>query len=276
MANEQIKSMKLYHQVDRVYNELQALGYGPTDSIDVEKLALFDQYHYLGTEAVDEAITRLQLGQSMRVLEVGGGIGGPSRHIAHSTNCHMTAMELQPDLNDVALLLTKRCGLSEKVAHIRGDILNGIPDQSEFDALVSWLTFLHIPQRPELYMRCYEAMKPGAGMYVEDYFARGPLTLNEQQNLSEHVYCDRVPTIDEYHNELTQAGFEHIELIDMSEPWTDFVIARHQDFRKNRDRNLALHGSEIVDGLDHFYTTIVSLFGGGNLGGLRFVAWKPG
>nr|MDJ0957460.1 hypothetical protein [Arenicellales bacterium] len=82
--NDQIKTMKLYHQVDRVFNELEALGYGPNDRVDIDRLTAFDQYHYLGTEAVDEAIERLQLNAGMRVLEVGGGIGGPSRHIAHS------------------------------------------------------------------------------------------------------------------------------------------------------------------------------------------------
>ena len=274
--NDQIKTMKLYHQVDRVFNELEALGYGPNDRVDIDKLTAFDQYHYLGTEAVDEAIERLQLNAGMRVLEVGGGIGGPSRHIAHSTGCHMTALELQSDLNDTARVLTERCGLSDRISHVCGDILNGISEPSGFDALVSWLTFLHIPQRSELYLRCYEAMNPGAGMYVEDYFARAPLNETEQKLLSEHVYCDHVPSMDQYWEELAQAGFEDVELIDMTEPWTDFVIDRHLVFGANRERNLALHGNEIIDGLDHFYTTIVNLFGGGNLGGLRLVAWKPG
>jgi hypothetical protein len=38
---------------------------------------------------------------------------------------------------------------------------------------------------------------------------------------------------------------------------------------------MQLHGAEIVDGLDEFYSAIVELFGGGNLGGIRFVANKP-
>ena len=275
VVNAQIKSMKLYHQVERVFNELEALGYEPNDPIDVQKLTAFDQYHYLGTDAVDEAIERLKLCAGMRVLEVGSGIGGPARHIAHSTSCHMTALELQPDLNDTARVLTERCRLSNKVSHVCGDILDGVSEPAGYDALVSWLTFLHIPQRSKLYMRCYQAMSPGAGMYVEDYFARAPLNEDEQGLLAEHVYCNHVPTMDEYRDELAQTGFKHVELIDMTEPWTDFVIARHQSFRENRDRNLTLHGNEIVEGLDHFYTTVVNLFGGGNLGGLRLVAWKP-
>ncbi|MGI9303535.1 MAG: SAM-dependent methyltransferase, partial [Gammaproteobacteria bacterium] len=162
MQEKGIASIKLYHQVQRVFNELETLGLGPGDPIKVEQLTPFDQYHYLGTEAVDEATRGLDIVESMRVLEVGGGIGGPARHLAHTTGCHMTVMELQLELNDTARELTRRCGLAEKIDHVCGDILKGPPGDAQFDALVSWLTFLHIPQRETLYAQCYKALAPGA------------------------------------------------------------------------------------------------------------------
>ncbi len=101
---EAIKTMKLYHQVERVFNELEALGIKDNDPIKVEQLTPFDQYHYLGTDAVDESVHEIGLKKDMCVLEVGAGIGGPSRHLANSVGCHMTAMELQDDLNKPRLL----------------------------------------------------------------------------------------------------------------------------------------------------------------------------
>ena len=267
--------MKLYHQVERVFNELEALSIGPGDPIEVEQLAPFDQYHYLGTEAVGEATRRLNIVEDMRVLEVGGGIGGPSRHLAHTTGCHMTVMELQPDLNDTAQELTKRCGLAGKIDHACGDILKGPPGDAQFDALVSWLTFLHIPNREALYAECYKALTPGAGMYAEDYFARGMLTDSEREKLARQVYCERVPSMDDYRRELASAGFEKVELTDMSDQWAAFVTDRLQKFEDARERNLKLHGTEIVDGLTEFYAAVVELFKAGNLGGVRLVAWKP-
>ena len=59
MKNEPIKTMKLYHQVERVFNELAALGYGADDPIDAGELSAFDQYHYLGTDAVGEELQHL-------------------------------------------------------------------------------------------------------------------------------------------------------------------------------------------------------------------------
>ncbi len=275
MSGADIKTMKLYHQVERVFNELRALGVAGDAPIDVQQLVAFDQYHYLGTEAVDEAVRRLGLTPELNVLEVGSGIGGPSRHLAHRCGCRMAALELQPDLHATAVQLTERCGLSDRVDHLCGNVLDGVsPD--EYDAVVSWLTFLHIPQRRELYARCFEALKPGGGMYVEDYFARGEFTPGEQESLARDVFCERVPSMDEYREELSAAGFEALELIDMSEAWTAFVQERWSGFRAQRARNLALHGAEIVDGLDDFYGAIVKLFTAGNLGGIRLIASKPG
>ncbi|MDH3715863.1 MAG: methyltransferase domain-containing protein [Gammaproteobacteria bacterium] len=266
--------MKLYHQVERVFNELRALGIAADDPIDVARLVAFDQYHYLGTEAVDEAVRRLGLNPALQVLEVGSGIGGPSRHLAHSCGCQMTALELQNDLHDTALQLTARCGLDGRVRHVCGNVLDGVTPGG-YDALVSWLTFLHIPERPQLYARCFEALKPGGGIYVEDYFARGTLTDCEREILVREVFCEHVPDMDEYRAELRAAGFENLELIDMSEAWAVFVQERWSGFRAMRERNMRLHGAEIIDGLEEFYSAVVELFAGGNLGGIRFVANKP-
>ncbi len=273
---EDIAAMKLYHQVGRVFNELESLGIRERDAIDVSVLSEFDQYHYLGTEAVDEAIKKLDIDSGMEVLEIGAGIGGPARHLAHTSGCRITALELQPELNSTAMELTARCRLQDKVTHLCGDILDGLPENRQYDALVSWLTFLHIPDRPALYRNCFAALRPGAGLYVEDYFERNPLSDQDKRLLSREVRCDRVPTLDEYFDELSEAGFTRIKLVDKSVEWTRFVVERQAAFENARKRNEKLHGQQVVNGLSEFYGAIVSLFTAGNLGGICFTAWKPG
>ncbi len=273
---DDIAAMKLYHQVDRVFNELDSLGIKDQDPVDVSVLSAYDQYHYLGTDAVDEAIEKLNISSNMEIMEIGSGIGGPARYLAHTSGCRVTALELQPELNATAMKLTARCRLQDKVTHLCGDILDGPPENRQYDALVSWLTFLHIPDRPALYRNCFAALKPGAGLYVEDYFERNPLSDQEKQVLSREVHCDRVPTMAEYFDELCEAGFTRIGLVDKSAEWTRFVVERQSAFENARERNEDLHGKKIVNGLSEFYSAIVNLFTAGNLGGICFTAWKPG
>ena len=267
--------MKLYQQIDRVFKELESLGIGEIEPLSLDTLTAFDQFHYLGTSAVDCAIEQLKINPSMQVLEVGGGIGGPARYLADRSKCSVSVLELQNDLNETAIELTQRCGLDHRVQHYCGDILNGSPENRKFDALVSWLTFLHIPDRNALYKKCFESLKPGAMLFVEDYFEKKPLTDSEQKLLRHEVYCERIPTLQDYREELSGAGFIEFDLVDVTNEWTKFVVERRAAFDADGERNIALHGADVVRGLEEFYSAIVTLFTGGNLGGIRFTARKP-
>ena len=79
----------------------------------------------------------------------------------------------------------------------------------------------------------------------------------------------------EYQDELSAAGFVNIELSDLSDEWTGFVTGRLESFIMDKQRNIKLHGERTVSGLEHFYTTVVTLFQQANLGGIRVIAYKP-
>jgi len=269
---DSIKSMKLYWQVERILNELRALGFADGAPLRVEDLLPFDQYHYEGTETVDAALAALAAGPESRLLDVGSGIGGPARYMAERTGCRVTALELQPDLHATAARLTERCGLSGRVEHLCGDVLGGVAAGRGFDGLVSMLCFLHIPERVRLLAACHAALRPGAMIFLDDYYQRAPLSESERRDLAEQVYCRYVPDLADWEAQLQGAGFTEIALSDRSAPWSAFIAERLAAFRRDRPRQLALHGAPLVEGLDHFYATVARLFAGGRLGGLRVIA----
>src|SRR5215469_9093694 len=119
-----IGSIGLYTNLDRIASGLARLGIGPADPIAPEQLFSLDQWHYHGTAAIDAAARSLALSRESRVLEIGSGIGGPARYLAHAVGCHVTALELQPKVHAIASDLTQRCGLDGRVAHICGDALS--------------------------------------------------------------------------------------------------------------------------------------------------------
>merc|ERR1719357_1267998 len=98
--------------------------HGPLNLEDLTALGHLDQYHYLGIEANDHVIDILGLSESVSVLDIGSGIGGPARYIAHKSGCNITGVELQQDLCDAATELSERVpGLSEKLRFECGDII---------------------------------------------------------------------------------------------------------------------------------------------------------
>lgn len=266
--------MKLYSSVDRIYNELRALGKADDDTLTITDLVAFDQYHYHGIDAVQAATQLLKIGSNSRIIEVGAGIGGPARYLTHSTGCHVTAVELQPDLNATATALTRRCDLENRIDHVCADFLSASWRHQDFDALVSWLAFYHIADHELLFSQCYQALKPGGVLYVEDLCKRGEFTPTEQQDFSTKLYGQSLPSFREYEHQIRAAGFDDVEISDLSEDWTQFCRQRVDQFRNQRVRHVDVYGTTVVDDLDDFYATVSGLFEAGNLGGIRVSAAK--
>ena len=192
-----IKSMPLYVDVERINNELAALGIGVDEALTPAQLFPFDQYHYHGTDAVHNAVHRLGLGPASHVLDVGSGLGGPARYLASTIGCHITALELQSDLHATATRLTARCGLGQHVTHVWGDALTAAFPDATFNAIVSWLALLHIPERPRLLARLARMLQRGGQCYIEDLFQRAPFARSDLHNRAgafrhKHIASDPV------------------------------------------------------------------------------------
>ncbi len=270
-----IKSMKLYQHVERVEKELHAQGLDDSDPLAPAILESLDQLHYHGRSAVLEAIEHLDLQPESRVLDVGSGLGGPARVIASEAGCQLTAVELQNDLNRLAESLTRRCGLDDRIEHRRADVLTADLPAHAFDALVSWLTFLHIAERETLLSRCYRRLRPGGRIWVEDFFARRDLSEEESALLANGVFCQRLDSLDDYRTLIKEPGFRDIDFTDMTESWSEFVSSRLAAFREDRARFTGLHGKGAYSSLETFYSVIDRLFSSGALGGLRWTAARP-
>lgn len=267
-----LKRMKLYQHVERVERALEARGLAPPAALDPSALADLDQLHYEGLEAVDHAAGVLGLEQNSRVLDAGSGLGGPARWLAHRHGCEVTAVELQQDLHECAERLTQRCGLGERLRHLQGDLLDPDVVSGPFDAVVSWLVFLHIPRRDALLNRCRQHLETGGGLYAEDFFALEPFTDDEQRLLLEDVQCPGLVDRTTYIDELHQAGFGEIRFEDRTAEWSAFVHQRLRAFRSSRAEFVDVHGVAAFEALESFYRVIDRLFSGGRLGGVRLSA----
>lgn len=270
-----IKSMGLYRRVDRILDDLIAAGLGPDERLSVDDLTPFDQYHYEGTSAVDDAADHLGASADATILDVGSGIGGPARYLADRTGARVVALELQQDLHQTGADLTRRCGLDHLVRHVRGDVLDSVVPDGGFSGLITMLCFLHIPERTKLFANCARALRPGAVMFIDDYYELAPFTEAERRALADKVYCPHLPDLDRYVADVRSAGFSDVRTIDKTVEWTRFVVDRNVQFRAARSALTSRYGSETVDSLDDFYSTVAGLFTNGSLGGLRLVARLP-
>jgi SAM-dependent methyltransferase len=275
MTGISLAAMPLYTNLDRIARGLAALGIGPNDPMTPEQLFALDQWHYHGTEAIRAAAGWLGLGPASRVLDIGAGIGGPARYLAHTTGCHVTAIELQPELHAIGVDLTRRSGLDGRVVHVCADALTcPLPDAS-FDAAVSWLAILHIPDRPRLCTRMARALRAGGGCYIEDLCMRAPFAPADLHDLREVVCGISMSSINDYAGDLRSAGFVDITPTDLTGDWAPYAAERLTAWRQNHEAYAHVHGEGAYAAQEKFYSVIARLYDSGSLGGVRLTARMP-
>jgi len=270
-----IESMPLYANLDRIEKGIAGLGIGPNDPILPEQLFPLDQWHYYGVDAVRRASDELALRSGSRVLDVGSGIGGPARYLAHVVGCHVSALELQTQIHDIASGLTKRCGLGEHVTHLCGDVLDYPISEAAFDAVVSWLAVYHIPDRPRLFTKLAGALRPGGGCYIEDLYMRAPFSLEDLRDVHDVLVDNAMTTIDAFIADLKAAGFVRIQSTDLTDETKPFVAARLAAWQHDAVSRKHQYGPDAYAAMETFYSTVKRLFDNGSLGCLRLLAYKP-
>ncbi|KAL7538552.1 hypothetical protein ACHAXR_008637 [Thalassiosira sp. AJA248-18] len=274
-----IKTMKLYSNVERIKNELSSRGMLKSEFIDPIALSEIDSMHYEGNIAIEDAVVAMKLGSSTRVLDIGSGFGGPARVLSEKSKCSVTALEMQPDIHEMAEYLTRKCNLNNLVKHELGDIQTLDLDKLgggllSFDGVVSFLVFLHISDKGSLLENCAKMLTLGGFVFIEDYYCRSQFSDAEVKSLSEDVFCKDLPTREGYISYLQASGFCNIQFIDKSSEWTAYVTDRLEAFIANRDNFEKVHGEPTYLSLLHFYNAVATLFLGKNLGGVRIIAEK--
>jgi SAM-dependent methyltransferase len=85
------------------------------------------------------------------VLDVGSGLGGPSRFLAWRYGCRVSGIDLTAEFVRVAETLTRLTGLEGRVDYRQGDALSLPFDDMGFDAVWSQNAAMNIAGRDRLY-----------------------------------------------------------------------------------------------------------------------------
>ncbi len=135
--------------------------------------SVLDEFHIRGRQATIELARAAGLDSTKHVLDVGSGVGGPSRCIAREFGCRVTGIDLTDEYCRVAFMLAERIGLSRLVSYQQGDALNlPFPDRT-FDVVWSQHAAMNIAYKETLYREMYRVLKPGGVLAIYDILA-GP------------------------------------------------------------------------------------------------------
>jgi SAM-dependent methyltransferase len=138
---------------------------GDAEHPTFKDLAPFDHYHG-GSLPTTLALLRLaDPPRGLRVLDVGGGIGGPARTLARELDCHVTVLDATPAFCDVGEMLTERTGLADRVTFLHGSALAMPFADGDFD--LAWMqnVGMHIHDKGRLFAEVARVLRPVAASH---------------------------------------------------------------------------------------------------------------
>jgi SAM-dependent methyltransferase len=153
--------------LDRILSALTAAG-KDVDRLSIDDLAQVDEFHSRRRLATEELAAMLAPSASDYVVDIGSGLGGPSRYLAKTCGCRVSGVDLTPEFVETATALTARTGLSDRVDFRVGSALDlPFPDAS-FDCAWSQNVAMNIKDRPRYYAEMHRVLRPGGRLAIQD------------------------------------------------------------------------------------------------------------
>lgn len=207
-----------------------------------EDLAGVDEFHVRGREASLELAAKLAPTPETHVLDVGSGVGGPSRLLADNYGCRVTGIDLTAGFCEAATALAGWVGLGELVDYRQGDATAMPFEDAAFDAAWTQHVAMNIPAKDKLYGEVRRVLKPGGTFAIYDVM-RGagdevlyPVPWARTPDISHLV------TPSEIEGLLAAAGFEVVESRDTTElGWKWFVAMAERVAKTGAPPPLGFH-----------------------------------
>jgi len=143
------------------------------NALTIDDLAPVDQFHGGGKVSTDRLARLAKLAPGSRVLDVGGGFGGPARTLAVEHGCMVTVVDLTESYVQAGQWLTTRLGLGDRVRHRVGDALALDVESGSFEAVWTQNSGMNIADKERLYAGFARLLRPGGLLVIQEPMA-GP------------------------------------------------------------------------------------------------------
>jgi ubiquinone/menaquinone biosynthesis C-methylase UbiE len=190
-----------------ILDALVASGKDP-DRLAPVDLAPVDEFHTGGRQATIEFAAQMDLMPGMHLLDIGCGIGGPSRLFADERGCRVTGIDLTADYVRTAEALARRVGLGGRVSYRHASALALPFEPGTFDGAYMMHVGMNIEDKPALFAEARRVLKAGGVFAIYDVMRTGEGELSFPVHWAASPKTSFVQRPAEYRGALEAAGFE--------------------------------------------------------------------
>jgi SAM-dependent methyltransferase len=214
--------------VEHLRTALAKSGLGEKQ-LSARDLAPLDQFHSRGLAATVELAKGLPITEATRVVDIGSGLGGPSRYLAETYGCTVQGVDLSQSFVEAAHFLAERSGLEGKVAYQRGNALSLPFSAGAFDLAWTQHVAMNIGDRAALYGETFRVLRPGGHFAIFDVVAASEEPLHYPVPWASGPETSFLVTADEMRAVLANQGFRITSWTDCTEAGVTWFLEREAE-----------------------------------------------
>ncbi|NJM07819.1 methyltransferase domain-containing protein [Candidatus Gracilibacteria bacterium] len=173
------------------------------------------------------------------VLDVGGGLGGSARLLAHVSGCRVTVLDLTEAYCRAGERLTAWVGLSDRVQFQHGNALNMPFDDGSFDFAWMQHSSMNIAEKACLYAEIQRVLRPGGRLALYEVVAGQTDQPHYPAFWARSAAMSFLVTADELRTIVANAGFHERHWRDTSTWALEWLAARRRALEAAGETQLA-------------------------------------
>ncbi len=187
------------------------------DKLTPDDLAPADEFHVGGRQATVDFASEFAPAAGMHLLDIGSGLGGPSRYFAQHYGCRVTGIDLSEEYVAVANSLARRVGLSKQVAYQKASATELPFADASFDGAYMQHVGMNIADKAWLFREVHRVLKLRGQFGIYDIMRLADDPLAYPLPWASGATIDFTASPSAYRTQLAAAGFEIVKERDRRE-----------------------------------------------------------
>ena len=225
----------------RIDEQLRLSGVADDHNLSPSDVAAVDQFHVGGLEATQELARLLSPSQGSYVLDIGSGLGGPSRYLAANYGCRVVGIDITQEYCRIASVLAARMGLEDRVEYRHGDARELLFPDGTFDGAWTQHVSMNIAEKKQLYEGICRVLEIGGRFALHDVVQRTPGPILFPVPWARTQEISHLQSMEAMRKTILDAGFVLVAWNDVTEGASRFLDAMAARSRNAETPRLGLH-----------------------------------